>query len=216
MTEPLFGSGVPIWTGSASPGFAWTQPPAPFGSRFVGASGAPLGYQQLPFASPLVVDPLGFGGPAATTTTNQPLVGPSSTSGMAIAAPLATPLYPAFFGPEIRATVTAPALLAAVALRRGQPAGPTNDQEIEEFIYDTLDLLPGTNEIEVRSEAGRTTLTGTVQQKRLKHDAGEIAWAIPGVTDVQNNVTIVTRRRSRPAGREAEAVAAAPAARKQG
>ena len=150
------------------------------------------------------------------TTTSQSPIGPGLTSGMAIAAPLATPLYPPFFAPEISATVTAPALLAAVALRRGQPAGPTNDQEIEEFIYDTLDLLPGTNEIEVRSEAGRTTLTGTVHQKRLKHDAGEIAWAIPAVTDVQNNVTIVTRRRSRPAGREAEAVATGPAARKQG
>ena len=51
--------------------------------------------------------------------------------------------------------------------------------------------------------ADRTTLTGQVSHKRLKRDAGEIAWAIPSVNDVQNNVTIVPRRRSRPI-REAE------------
>jgi hypothetical protein len=43
-----------------------------------------------------------------------------------------------------------------------------------------------------------------VSHKRFKRDAGEIAWAIPGVNDVQNNVTIITRRRSRTAGRETE------------
>jgi osmotically-inducible protein OsmY len=90
--------------------------------------------------------------------------------------------------------------------------GPTNDQEIEDFVYDALELLPGTNEIEVRSEGGRVLLTGSVQQKRLKRDVGEIAWAIPGVNDVQNNVTIVARRRPRPAGREiVEPTATAPA-----
>ena len=44
--------------------------------------------------------------------------------------------------------------------RRGQPFGPTNDHEIEEFIYDALDLLPGTNDVELRVEGGRVTLTG--------------------------------------------------------
>jgi len=100
--------------------------------------------------------------------------------------------------------VTAPALLAAVAMKRGQPTGPTNDQEIEDFLYDALELLTGTNEVEVRCEGGRVTLTGSVPHKRLKRDVGEIAWAIPTLNDVQNNVSIATRRRSRSSSREVE------------
>jgi hypothetical protein len=115
---------------------------------------------------------------------------------------------PAFMGAEVAIGVTAPALLTAVAIRRGQPLGPTNDQEIEDFIYDAFDLLPGTNDVEVRVEGGRAVLSGSVAHKRLKRDLGELAWAIPGLNDVQNNVTITARRRSR-AGREGEAPAAA-------
>src|SRR5258706_11744 len=80
----------------------------------------------------------------------------------------------AFAGSPI---VTAPALLAATALRRGQPTGPANDQEIEDFLYDAFELLTGTNEVEVRCEGGRVTLTGSVPHKRLKRDVGEIVWA---------------------------------------
>jgi hypothetical protein len=105
--------------------------------------------------------------------------------------------FPAFTGSEIAVGITAPALLAAVAIRRGQPLGPTNDQEMEDFIYDALDLLPGATDVEVRFEGGRVTITGTVPHKRLKRDVGEIAWAIPSVNDVQNNITITARRRSR-------------------
>jgi BON domain len=111
---------------------------------------------------------------------------------------------PAFGAYEVPTAITAPALLAAVAMRRGQPLGPTNDHEMEEFLYDALDLLPGTNDVEVRCDAGRVTLTGMVQHKRLKRDVGEIAWATPGVNDVVNNVNIAARRRPRAAGREAE------------
>jgi hypothetical protein len=107
-------------------------------------------------------------------------------------------------GADLAGGVSAPALLAAIAVRRGQPLGPTNDQEIEDFIGDALDLLPGSNDIDVRCDSGRITLTGQVSHKRFKRDAGEVAWAIPGVNDVQNNVTIVARRRSRTAGRETE------------
>ena len=82
-------------------------------------------------------------------------------------------------------------------MKRGQPSGPANDQEIEDFLYDALELLTGTNDVEVRCEGGRVMLTGSVQHKRLKRDVGEIAWAIPTVNDVQNNVSIATRRRSR-------------------
>jgi BON domain len=100
--------------------------------------------------------------------------------------------------------MTAPALLTAIAIKRGQPSGPTTDQEIEDFLYDALEFLSGTNEVEVRCEGGRVTLTGSVPLKRLKRDVGEIAWAIPTINDVQNNVTIATRRRGRSSGREAE------------
>jgi hypothetical protein len=101
--------------------------------------------------------------------------------------------------------VTAPLLLAAVAMRRGQPQGPSTDQEVEEFMYDALELLPGAADVEIRCEGGRVTLTGTVQHKRIKRDVGEIAWAIPVLNDVDNNVTIASRRRTRSASREPEA-----------
>ena len=100
------------------------------------------------------------------------------------------------------AGIPAPALLAAVAMRRGQPQGPTNDHEVEDFIYDAFELLPGAADVEVRCEGGRATLTGNVQHKRTKRDIGEIAWAIPALNDVQNNVTITSRRRTRGTGRE--------------
>jgi hypothetical protein len=63
--------------------------------------------------------------------------------------------------------------------------------------------------VEVRCEGGRATLSGNVQHKRVKRDVGEIAWAIPALTDVQNNVTITSRRRGRAAARDQEPAAAA-------
>jgi hypothetical protein len=116
--------------------------------------------------------------------------------------------FPSVLSPET-AGVTAPALVMAVAMRRGQPAGPTSDQDIEDFIYDALDLLPGASDVEIRCDGGRTTLSGTVSQKRLKRDVGEIAWAIPGINDVHNNITIAPRRRSRAQSRDTEPSAVA-------
>jgi len=106
--------------------------------------------------------------------------------------------------PELPVGLTAPALVTAIAIQRGQPAGPTNDQEIEEFIYDALDLLPGSSEVEIRCDAGRASLAGAVSKKGLKRDIGEIAWAIPAINDVQNNITIAPRRRSRGQSRDTE------------
>src|SRR5688572_3281289 len=109
---------------------------------------------------------------------------------------------------------TASPLVAAVAARRGQPNGPTTDPEVEELIYDTLELLPGAGDVEVRCEAGRVTLSGSVSHKRLKRDIGEIAWSIPSLVDVMNTVTLTSRRRTRGFAREGES--AVPAAgRKQ-
>jgi hypothetical protein len=185
----------------------------------------PLG--TFPFQTPLAIGPR----PIAT-----PLFGPPTLAGLgsgvptnAQAASLAQPPLsvvgpnlsgPSPFGPPAlvvadAAGITAPALLAAVALRRGQPQGPRNDQEVEDFLYDALELIPGTGDVEVRCEAGRATLTGSVQHKRLKRDIGEIAWAVPVLSDVQNNVTIASRRRARGSSREGEQTAGG-SPRKQG
>lgn len=119
---------------------------------------------------------------------------------------------PSISMPNAATAITPQMLLTTVAVRRGQPNGPTNDQDLEDFIYDALELLPGSNDVEVRCENGRVTLTGTAPHKRLKRDAGEVVWAIPSVNDVQNNIAIATRRRSRTQGREMEG--AAPGGRK--
>jgi hypothetical protein len=116
--------------------------------------------------------------------------------------------------PPVPVPPTAGALLTAVAIRRGQPA-PTSDAEIEDLYYDTLELLAGTAEVEIRCESGRVTLTGNVPHKRQKRDVGEIAWAIPSVADVQNNVTIAPRRRARARTSEGNGPAAG-SPRKQG
>jgi len=113
--------------------------------------------------------------------------------------------FPAFATPEPSWPPTASALVAAVAARRGQPAGPTTDTEIEDFLYDALEFLPGAADVEVRCDGGRVTLSGTVSHKRQKRDVGEIAWAIPNVADLQNTVTIASRRRARASVRENEA-----------
>jgi hypothetical protein len=174
MSESLYGSGVPLWSGVPSPGLTWLQPSIPVGT-------------QLP------VPGVGFG---PTMPGQFPLLQGQGLFNMAGA--YSNPVM----GPDASANTTAPALLAAVAMRRGQPLGPTNDQEIEDFFYDALEVFPGAGEVEVKSEGGRVTLTGRVQHKKLKRDVGEIGWATPGVNDVQNNLTITGRRRARGAGRE--------------
>jgi len=195
--EPLFGSPSPMWTGIPYPGFAWplsslqtTLQPPPFGS----------GTSTGPPAGPLST----YGTFGLPPQVSQPYL-PQALAGYG-AAP--------GNGLEVASAATAPALVAAVAMRRGQPSGPTSDQDIEDFIYDVLELLPGTNDVEVRCDNGRTTLTGGVHHKRLKREVGEIAWAIPGVGDVQNNITIAPRRRARSGPREAESQGPVVAARK--
>ena len=181
MSELLYGSGLPMWSGVPSPGFTWVQP-------------------SIPVASQLAGPTVGFG-PTLPAQTPVLQSQPPFTVPGAYASPI--------MGPDVSANTTAPALLAAVAIRRGQPLGPTNDQEIEDFFYDALEVFPGAGEVEVRSESGRITLTGRVQHKKLKRDIGEIAWATGGVNDVQNNLTITARRRGRAAGREQEQPSAA-------
>lgn len=75
--------------------------------------------------------------------------------------------------------------------------GLPTDPEIVEMVYDSLDsdpLIPYRADITVDSNAGVVTLSGTVPTKQIKHAAGNDAWAIPGVDDIQNNLQIVSKR----------------------
>ena len=211
MMEPLFGSN-PLPPGIASPGFGWFQLPLSLTSRppitpgtFSAVPNVSLTPQTQAVAQPISQETYGYGGgiPAGATSgfMGQTIAPAAFGVGTAV---------PGFGVPELG---TVQGLLTLVAMRRGQPTGPTNDNEIEEFIYDALEFLPGSNEVEVRCEGGRATVTGSVPHKRLKRDVGEIAWAIPAINDVQNNVTITARRR-RAQAREAETPQ--QTARKQG
>ncbi|MCZ7570169.1 MAG: BON domain-containing protein [Ardenticatenaceae bacterium] len=83
--------------------------------------------------------------------------------------------------------------------------GLPTDEEMEEMIYDSIDddpLIPWDADIEVKVETGQVTLTGSVPNKMIKHAAGQDAWWITGVTDVNNNITVTGRRRARGAREE--------------
>lgn len=199
MMEPLFGSN-PLPSGIPSPGFGWFQFPLGFSNRPPINAGTLSSIPNVALAPQTVAqsmpqDVYGYGG-APAAIAGPAFIGQTIAPGtFGFGAP-----GPALGTPEI---ATVHRLLAVVAMRRGQPMGPTSDTEIEEFIYDALEFLPWSNEVEVRVDGGRATLTGSVPHKRLKRDVGEIAWAIPAINDVQNNVTIIARRR-RVQGREGE------------
>jgi hypothetical protein len=230
MTEPFFAGSVssfPMW--SASP---WTvqQPPFPgatssYGAGFTGLgspvppgtpiAGAPFGIHPASTGAHGAFPPANYGlasspyGPAGGFFGPSPGAFPSYGTpvqwpGFGQAVPALTG-FPSPGGQDMAAGVSASALVSVIAMKRGQPMGPTNDREIEEVMYDALEWLSGTNEVEARCEGGRITLTGSVSNKRIKRDVGELAWAIPSVTDVQNNVTITARRRGRHDQREQEA-----------
>ena len=188
-------------------GFGSPQIPMMLGGQPMEFPPSPYGFPQAYGFSGQIPQPpaIGFGPSVVPTPGVGVAVGPHQIPGFVG--------FPALQELSLGANVTA--LVATIAFRRRQPLGPTNDQEIEEFVYDTLELLPGTSEVEVRCEGGRVTLTGGVPHKRLKRDVGEIAWTIPGTHDVQNNVTIATRRRARGATRESEPTSAG-SGRKQG
>ena len=150
-----------------------------------------------------MVETLFGSGPQLWPTLPLSAMTPQFPAGAVTNGPVLTP-------PEMTGGITAQALLTVVAARRGQPMGPGTDADIEDFLSDALDVLPGATEIEIRCEDGRVTLTGAVPNKRVKRDAGEIAWAIPALQDVQNNITIAARRRSRSGRRETEGAVATP------
>lgn len=233
MTEPFFAgsaSGFPTWSGIP---WGLQQPPFPGAGSSIGTGLTGFGSPPVPLGTPITGPPFGLQNASTGAVTGFPPVNygaagptfgasPGAFPGYGIPVPWtgfgqAVPGfsgYPPFGGQEMSAGVPASALVSVIAMRRGQPMGPTSDREIEEVIYDALEWLSGTNEVEARCEGGRITLTGSVSNKRIKRDVGEVAWAIPSVTDVQNNVTITARRRGRHDQREQESQTAT-AGRKQ-
>lgn len=199
MMEPLFGSSAPTMWAAPLAGIGYQAP--------MTVGNGPLSPQL--FGSRPAVPP-----PSPTPAATYPQT-PNLNAGFVFPVDPSAVLI-GVRNEAVTGMVSAPSLLTAVALRRGQPQGPATDQEVEDFIYDALDLLPGAADVEVRCESGRVTLTGSVQQKRVKRDVGEVAWAIPAIQDVQNNVTIASRRRTRPAASREADVATAASGRKQG
>jgi hypothetical protein len=205
MPEMPFGSVTPIWPAAQTPVFGYAQTPVPQSPQSIGA--LPLPTSQ---AAAVLSNGTLSGVPVGTPF-------PINAYGLSSTVPVLAGLTPSALlslaGIDTRFNIAAPTLLAAVGMRRGQPLGPTSENEMEDFIYDALELLAGASDVEVRCEGGRVTLTGSVPHKRLKRDIGEIVWTIPAVNDVQNNIAIAARRRSRGQGRENEAPPVA--ARKQ-
>lgn len=84
--------------------------------------------------------------------------------------------------------------------------GLPTDDETTEMAYDAIDadpLIPFDADINVDTDAGTVTLSGTVTSKQIKHAAGDDAWWIPGVDDVRNDLQVQPRR-GRQEGREGE------------
>ncbi len=122
-----------------------------------------------------------------------------------VAAPFNAPINP-FLSPFNLGT---PPFLGAPLLGVGgfgglQPSGRSmsaqfmstglpNDTDIEEMIYDAIDvdpLIPADTQIDVTCEAGTCTLTGDVPNKMVKHAAGQDAWWTTGVIDVRNELNV--------------------------
>jgi len=89
----------------------------------------------------------------------------------------------------------APAMTGAV------PAAAT-DEQIRDMVHDSLDadpIIPYDADIGVDVHNSVVTLTGTVPNKRIKHAAGDDAWWIPPVVDVENDLEVARARRAGPA-----------------
>ncbi len=92
--------------------------------------------------------------------------------------------------------------------------GLPTDNEIVEMVYDAIDadpLIPFDADINVESDAGTVTLTGTVATKEIKHAAGDDAWWIPGVDDVRNELQVERRRPAMAQRREQATMGRQPA-----
>src|SRR6266481_6416671 len=110
--EMMFGSGSPMWTAVPSLSLGYQ----------------PLGIANRPIAPPVFSSPVlngAIGGGLAGTqglSPQQNLAGSSVVAGY----PYALNPSPALFGSDAPGFITASSLLTAVAMRRGQPQGPSN------------------------------------------------------------------------------------------
>ncbi len=81
---------------------------------------------------------------------------------------------------------------------------PTDDQ-IRQMVEESLDAdpaIPYDSDINVDVSNGVVTLTGTVPNKRIKHAAGDDAWWIPPVIDVNNELEVSRVRKRAEAEQE--------------
>jgi len=77
------------------------------------------------------------------------------------------------------------------------PGTELTDQQIENLLYDALDddpMVPDTADIGVSVKDHVVTLSGTVRNKNLKRHLDAMAWAAPGVRDVNNTIQVKGRR----------------------
>lgn len=89
----------------------------------------------------------------------------------------------------------------------GAFAGPATDEQIRDMVYESLDadpIIPYDAAIDVDVVGGVVSLTGTVPNRRIKHAAGDDAWWIPSVVDVNNNLQVARPRRGAAAEGAAE------------
>ena len=75
---------------------------------------------------------------------------------------------------------------------RGPKGYTRSDERIREDVCERLseDDLVDASDIEVRVSDRKVTLTGSVENRRMKHVAEDIAEAVSGVDDVDNQVTV--------------------------
>lgn len=77
--------------------------------------------------------------------------------------------------------------------------GLASDEEIKDIVLTSLDAdprIPFDSDISIDVTGAIVTLTGTVPNKRIKHAAGDDAWWLPDVVDVNNELDVIGRRQT--------------------
>src|SRR5262249_19578467 len=155
-----FGSVTPTWPAAYTPAFGYPQTPVTQSPQSIGPLPVPT-----PQAAAMLSHGTISGAPVGTAFPINTYGLSSTVPALAGLTPNPLPVAGPLTGVDARFGIAAPVLLAAVGMRRGQPLGPTNETEIEEFIYDALELLSGAGDVDVRCEGGRVTLMGSVPHK---------------------------------------------------
>ncbi|MGH2448509.1 MAG: BON domain-containing protein [Chloroflexota bacterium] len=80
----------------------------------------------------------------------------------------------------------------------GNEKGPqeAGDEQLTHYLYDQIDAnpaIPDSANVQLHVNNGVVTLTGQVPTKRAKHAAGEVAWQVPAVADVYNQLEVTGR-----------------------